>query len=73
MTALVTDFLEGALSFSRRTAARLHLRFCPACARYFDQMRLTTRLLADSPAPPPPDEATVEGIMARRPEAPRRR
>jgi len=59
------QFLEGAMSFSRRTGARLHLLLCPACARYFDQMRRTSRLVADSP-PPPADEGTVDRIMARR-------
>jgi anti-sigma factor RsiW len=38
---LVTDYLEGALS--RREQARLeaHLRDCPHCTEYLDEMRAT--------------------------------
>jgi predicted anti-sigma-YlaC factor YlaD len=42
--ALVSDYLEGALS--RRDARRLehHLKGCKACSAYLDQMRVTISL-----------------------------
>ncbi|NMN93498.1 zf-HC2 domain-containing protein [Antrihabitans stalactiti] len=43
---LVTDHLEGALSSRDRNAFEEHLRVCPPCANYLDQMRRTVATLA---------------------------
>jgi len=38
---LVTDYLEGVLPAPRREAVEEHLRECPACVEYVEQMRAT--------------------------------
>lgn len=38
---LVTDYLEGALSRSDRRRFERHLRGCPNCTNYLEQMRVT--------------------------------
>jgi predicted anti-sigma-YlaC factor YlaD len=38
---LVTDYLEGALSRRQRCRFEAHLRACPHCQAYLDQMRAT--------------------------------
>jgi anti-sigma factor RsiW len=40
---LVTDYLEGALSTSDRKRFERHLRGCPNCTNYLEQMRMTIR------------------------------
>jgi anti-sigma factor RsiW len=40
---LVTDYLEGALSRSDRRRFEAHLRQCPNCTNYLEQMRATIR------------------------------
>jgi anti-sigma factor RsiW len=41
---LVTDYLEGALSRGDRRRFEAHLRTCPNCANYLDQITATIRL-----------------------------
>jgi len=38
---LVTDYLEGSLSRSDRHRFEAHLRHCPNCSAYLEQMRIT--------------------------------
>jgi predicted anti-sigma-YlaC factor YlaD len=40
---LVTDYLEGALTRSDRRRFESHLRNCPNCTNYLEQMRATIR------------------------------
>jgi anti-sigma factor RsiW len=40
---LVTDYLEGALSRADRKRFEAHLRGCPNCTNYLEQMRATIR------------------------------
>ena len=40
---LVTDYLEGALSRKDRRRFEAHLRNCPNCTTYLNQMRETIR------------------------------
>jgi anti-sigma factor RsiW len=40
---LVTDYLEGGLSRSGRRRFENHLRTCPDCTNYLEQMRATIR------------------------------
>jgi anti-sigma factor RsiW len=40
---LVSDYLEGALSRSDRRRFESHLRDCPNCTAYLEQMRATIR------------------------------
>jgi anti-sigma factor RsiW len=41
---LVTDFLEGALSRRDRRRFEAHLRSCPHCTAYVEQIRITILL-----------------------------
>jgi anti-sigma factor RsiW len=41
---LVTDYLEGALSGRDRRRFEVHLRNCPNCANYLEQIRMTVQL-----------------------------
>jgi anti-sigma factor RsiW len=41
---LVTDYLEGALSRRDRRRFEAHLRACPNCTAYLEQIRLTIEL-----------------------------
>jgi anti-sigma factor RsiW len=41
---LVTEYLEGALSWRERRRFEAHLRACPNCAAYLEQIRLTIEL-----------------------------
>jgi anti-sigma factor RsiW len=44
LVELVTDYLEGGLSRRERARVRRHLRGCPHCTGYLEQIRLTIRL-----------------------------
>ncbi len=55
MAELVTPYLEGALPFRKRLAARFHLGLCKACRNYVDQVRRTIRFLGRGPLPGPPE------------------
>jgi anti-sigma factor RsiW len=39
--ALVTDYLDGALSRRERRRFEAHIRRCPNCSAYLEQIRLT--------------------------------
>ncbi len=56
MSELVTDYMDGALSWSTRLKAGLHLFLCDSCRRYFDQMRQTARFLSRAPRQAPAAE-----------------
>jgi anti-sigma factor RsiW len=52
---LVTDYLEGALPPAERTRLETHLRGCPGCTAYIEQMRIAIAALGRiEPAPPEP-------------------
>jgi predicted anti-sigma-YlaC factor YlaD len=63
MSELATDYLERTLPLRTRLDARWHLILCPACRRYYAQMRQTIRLLAGRGLPPP-DAAVEAGMLA---------
>jgi predicted anti-sigma-YlaC factor YlaD len=52
---LVTDYLEGALDPEDQARLESHLRGCPGCTAYVEQMRLAIAALGRlEPAPPDP-------------------
>jgi len=53
---LVTDYLEGTLSRRRRRRFEAHLRACPNCAAYLEQIRMTIELTGTIE----PDDLTPE-------------
>jgi anti-sigma factor RsiW len=44
LVELVTDYLEGRLSWSDRQRVETHLRACDHCVEYIEQMRTTISL-----------------------------
>ena len=60
LTELITDYLEGSLGLVDRLLFRVHLRGCPSCRAYLDQMRRTIRAADDLPSPPIPPEVRDE-------------
>jgi predicted anti-sigma-YlaC factor YlaD len=63
MSELVTDYMERSVSFRVRLQMWLHLLQCPACRRYFDQVRRTVILLANGQVSPP-DQTTEDAVLA---------
>jgi anti-sigma factor RsiW len=53
---LVTDYLEGALSPRERRRLERHLRSCPNCSAYLEQIRVTIALTGGIE----PEELTAE-------------
>lgn len=49
LTELVTDYLEGRLTWRERVAFQLHLGICRHCRAYLRQMRKTVRDLGRVP------------------------
>ena len=45
MVELVTDYLEGALSWRERRRFERHIAGCDGCSAYLEQMRRTLRVL----------------------------
>ena len=63
MTELVTDYLEGRLSWKDRFRFHFHLGTCRHCRKYLRQMTVAVRTLGRLPAveiPPATMDALVE-------------
>jgi anti-sigma factor RsiW len=60
---LVTDYLEGKLSWRQRRRFEAHLSGCPHCATYMAQIRMTIDVLGRI-EPEALDPATREGLIA---------
>jgi hypothetical protein len=48
LVELVTDYFEDALSPAERDRFDAHVKVCPGCEYYLEQMRITMRLVHDS-------------------------
>ncbi len=48
LVELVTDYFEGALTPAERDRFDAHLKVCPGCEHYIEQMRITMRLVQDA-------------------------
>jgi anti-sigma factor RsiW len=63
LVELVTDYLEGRLTWGERRRFDRHLKDCPYCRAYVDQMRLVIqtlgRLTEESISPQARDELLV--------------
>lgn len=64
MTALITDYLEGRMSFIDRVWFVLHTGTCKHCRGYLRQMRLSLAVLVEMPAEPVPD-GVMDQLLAR--------
>ncbi len=57
---LITEYLEGSLTFSERIRFQVHLGFCSGCRNYLNQMKATIRTLGQFPLEPMPTEVRDE-------------
>jgi predicted anti-sigma-YlaC factor YlaD len=60
LTELVTDYLEGRLSFGKRVQFRMHVGMCRHCREYLRQMKQTIRMLGKLPDQAMPDDVRNE-------------
>jgi anti-sigma factor RsiW len=60
---LVTDYLEGALPRGQRRSLEGHLKACPGCRTYLEQVRITIHSLGELPPVPPSDPETREHLL----------
>jgi len=64
MTELVTDYLEGRLSWKDRFRFQLHLGTCRHCREYVREMKVAVRTLGRLPPVEIPP-ATMDALMER--------
>jgi anti-sigma factor RsiW len=64
ITELVTDYVEGALSFTDRLRFQMHIGMCRHCRAYLRQMKLSAKTLGYLPEPELPPE--LENELLRR-------
>lgn len=57
LTELITDYLEGRLSFMDRLRFQMHIGMCRHCRAYLRQMKLTVATVGRLPDEPIPPEA----------------
>jgi anti-sigma factor RsiW len=70
LTEIVTDYLEGRLSFTQRLQFHMHVGMCRHCRAYLRQMRMTIRTLGKLPDEPMPEavrDALLEHFSRRAP------
>jgi len=64
LTELVTDYMEGRMSFMQRLSFQIHVGMCKPCREYLRQMKLTVDsvggLAAEQKLPPMPPEVQDE-------------
>ncbi len=60
ITELVTDYLEGQMSFMDRMRFRMHILMCKSCKEYLKQMQSTVKALGFLPDEPPSEEVQEE-------------
>lgn len=64
LTELITEYLEGRMSFWRRVEFQMHLGMCRHCRTYLRQMKTTVSTLGVLPREPIPAELEAE-LLAR--------
>ena len=67
LVELVTDYLEGAMTFGERGRFERHLRACSVCPRYVEQLGATIRVvgrLHEGDVPEPARAALLDAIRA---------
>lgn len=64
LTELITDYLEGRVSFMDRLRFRLHIGMCRHCRAYLEQMKQTIRTLGMLPVEEIPPDVRDE-LLAR--------
>lgn len=64
LTEVITDYLEGRMSFMDRLRFRAHVGMCRNCRAYLDQMKHTVHTLGGLPPEAVPPEVQAE-LLAR--------
>ena len=64
VTQLVTEYLEGKLSWKDAVRFQLHVGMCRHCRRYLRDMKVTVRVLGRLPAAAIPSD-TMDALMER--------
>jgi anti-sigma factor RsiW len=64
LVMLVTDYLEGNLSWSERRRFKRHLKACPPCAGYLAQMKQVIETMGGLPEEKIPQPAMDELMTA---------
>ena len=62
LVELVTEYLEGTLSPADRFRFEEHLKTCPYCVIYLEQMRQTIRTLGRLPEESIPEEELLQAF-----------
>jgi len=57
---LITDYLEGSLTFTQRIRFQMHVGLCFACRNYLRQMKYTVATLRQLPSEPVPAQVKEE-------------
>ena len=57
---VMTEYLEGSLTFTDRIRFQIHLGLCVGCRSYLNQMKTTIRTLGKLPSEPMPTEVREE-------------
>ena len=65
ITELVTDYLEGRLTFAERIRFQLHLGMCRHCRAYLRQMKATVAALGQVPGDAAMPTAVQDELRAR--------
>lgn len=60
LTEIVTEYLEGRMSFWRRAQFQMHLGMCKHCRAYIHQMKTTVRTLGSLPQEQMPADIKAE-------------
>jgi len=60
ITELITDYLEGRMSFANRMRFQMHVGMCKHCRAYLRQMKATVAAVGRLPDAPIPDEVRDE-------------
>ena len=63
LTELVTDYLEGRMSFMERLKIQMHLGMCIRCRTYLRQMKMTIRTLGKLPREAMPADVRDELLV----------
>jgi anti-sigma factor RsiW len=64
VTEVITEYLDGRMSFWRRAEFHMHLGMCRHCRAYLRQMRATIRTLGAMPQEPMPVDVKAD-LLAR--------
>ena len=60
ITELLTEYLEGQMTFADRMQVKMHLAMCGHCKRYVEQLKLTIDSCGEIPEPEVDDHLEQE-------------